>query len=109
VAEHRHRLGSREAVIASIYIGFAVADGRPKVIAVESGLARGFVVLAADAVTGSPWLLVAAPTGHGLKRPLAAPQPLRRQHSLVAAVLHDHRLGRRDDIAVEIAAGLHFR
>jgi hypothetical protein len=26
------------AVIAAIYIGFAVADGRPKVIAVETGV-----------------------------------------------------------------------
>jgi hypothetical protein len=39
-------------VIASIYIGFAVADGRPKVIAVESGVALGFVIVAAVAVTG---------------------------------------------------------
>jgi hypothetical protein len=54
-------------VIASIYIGFAVADGRPKVIAVESGVALGFVIVAAVAVTGSPWLLVAGLTGHGLK------------------------------------------
>ena len=53
--------------IAFIYIGFAVADGRPKVIAVESGVAAGFVVLAAVAITGSPWLLVIALAGHGLK------------------------------------------
>jgi hypothetical protein len=38
-------------VIASVYIGFAVADGRPKVIAVESGVALGFVILAAVAVS----------------------------------------------------------
>ena len=54
-------------VIAAIYIGFAVADGRPKVIAVESGVAFGFVVIAAAAVTGTPWLLVIGLTGHGLK------------------------------------------
>jgi hypothetical protein len=53
--------------IASIYIGFAVADGRPKVIAVESGVALAFVVVAAVAVTGSPWLLVIGLAGHGLK------------------------------------------
>jgi hypothetical protein len=53
--------------IASIYVGFAVADGRPKVIAVESGVTFGFVVVAAAAVTGSPWLLVAGLAGHGLK------------------------------------------
>jgi len=31
------------------------------------------------------------------ERPLAAPPPLRRQHPMVAAVLHDRRLGRRRD------------
>jgi len=54
-------------VIAPIYIGFAVADGRPKVIAVESSVAFAFVVVAAAAITGSPWLLVAGLAGHGLK------------------------------------------
>ncbi len=55
------------AVIASVYVGFAVADGRAKVIAVESSVAFVFVVVAAAAVTGSPWLLVAGLAGHGLK------------------------------------------
>jgi hypothetical protein len=55
------------AVIAFIYIGFAVADGRPRVIAVETGVALAFVVAAAAAVTGSPWLLVAGLAGHGFK------------------------------------------
>jgi hypothetical protein len=54
-------------VIASIYVGFAVGDGRPKVIAVESAVAMGFVIVAAAAITGSPWLLVAGLAGHGLK------------------------------------------
>ena len=54
-------------VIASVYVGFAVADGRPKVIAVESSVTFAFVVVAAAAVTGSPWLLVAGLAGHGLK------------------------------------------
>jgi hypothetical protein len=53
--------------IAFIYVGFAVADGRPKVIAVESSVASAFVIVAAAAVTGSPWLLVAGLAGHGLK------------------------------------------
>src|SRR5690242_16919958 len=44
------------AVIASVYIGFAVADGRPAVIAIESSVAAVFVIVAAAAVTGSPWL-----------------------------------------------------
>ena len=34
-------------LIASVYIGFAVADGRPHVIAVECGVAALFVILAA--------------------------------------------------------------
>jgi hypothetical protein len=53
--------------IAFIYIGFAVADGRPRVIAVESCVTFGFVVVAAAAVTATPWLLVAGMFGHGLK------------------------------------------
>jgi hypothetical protein len=55
------------AVIAAVYIGFAVADGRPKVIAIESSVTFAFAVVAAAAVTGSPWLLVAGLAGHGLK------------------------------------------
>jgi hypothetical protein len=55
------------ALIASIYIGFAVADGRPTVIAVETSVAGAFVVLAAAGVTGSAWLLVLGLAGHGLK------------------------------------------
>ena len=55
------------AVIAAIYIGFAVADGRALVIAAESTVAAAFVVVAAAAVTGSPWLLVVGLAGHGLK------------------------------------------
>jgi hypothetical protein len=55
------------ALIAAVYIGFAVADGRPRIVAVETGVAAAFVVVAAAAVTGSAWLLVAGLTGHGLK------------------------------------------
>jgi hypothetical protein len=54
-------------LIASVYIGFSVADGRWKVIAVESGVAAVFVILAAAAVTGPAWLMVVGLTGHGLK------------------------------------------
>ena len=53
--------------IAAVYIGFAVADGRPKVIAVESAIAAAFVVVAAAGVTGSAWLLVVGYAAHGLK------------------------------------------
>jgi hypothetical protein len=54
-------------VIAPVYIGLAVADGRPAVIAVESTVAGAFVVLAAAGVTGSVWLLVAGLIAHGFK------------------------------------------
>ena len=54
-------------LIAGIYIGFAVADGRPKVIAAESTVASVFVVVAAVAITESEWLIVAGLFGHGLK------------------------------------------
>ena len=54
-------------LIAAVYIGFAVADGRLQVIAVECAVAGLFVVLAATAVTATAWLLVLGYTGHGLK------------------------------------------
>ena len=54
-------------VIASVYIGFSVADGRPRVIAIEVGVATAFVVLATTAITGPASLLVAGLTAHGLK------------------------------------------
>jgi hypothetical protein len=54
-------------LIAAVYIGFAVADGRSTVIAVETVVAAVFVVLATAAVTGPEWLLVAGLAGHGCK------------------------------------------
>jgi hypothetical protein len=54
-------------LIAAVYIGFAVADGRPKVIAVEVTVAGAFVVLAAAGVTGPAWLLAIGYTAHGFK------------------------------------------
>jgi hypothetical protein len=44
------------ALIAAVYIGFAVADGRPKIVATEASVAALFVVIAAAAVTGPAWL-----------------------------------------------------
>lgn len=55
------------AVIAAIYIGFSVADGRWRVIAVESAVATVFLAVAAVGVTGSTWLLVAGLAAHGAK------------------------------------------
>jgi hypothetical protein len=54
-------------LIAAIYIGFAVADGRSHVIAVEVAVAASFVVVAMAAVSLSPWLIVAGYVGHGGK------------------------------------------
>lgn len=55
------------ALIAAVYIGFSVADGRATVIAVECAVAFAFVIIAAVAVTGPAWLIVIGLTGHGLK------------------------------------------
>jgi hypothetical protein len=54
-------------LIAAVYIGFAVADGRAKVIVVEVSVATVFVILAAAGITETAWILVAAFIGHGLK------------------------------------------
>ena len=56
------------ALIASVYIGFGVADGRARVHRrARPGVAGVFVVVAAVGVTGSAWFLVAGLAGHGLK------------------------------------------
>ncbi len=54
-------------LIAAVYIGFALADGRPRVIVFECGIVAVFLVIAAAAVTGPAWILVAGYAGHGLK------------------------------------------
>ena len=54
-------------LIAAVYIGFAVADGRRHVLVAEVAVASVFVVLAAAAVPGSAWLVVAGLAGHGVK------------------------------------------
>ena len=55
------------AFIAAVYLGFAVADGRRRVIAVEVAVLSAFVLIAAVAITGSPWLIVVGLAGHGFK------------------------------------------
>ena len=54
-------------LIAAVYIGFSVADGRGKVIAVECTVAAAFVITGATAITGPAWLIVIGLAGHGLK------------------------------------------
>src|SRR5215467_11524207 len=46
-------------LIAAVYIGFSVADGRWHVVAAETIVAGSFVIIAAMSVNGSAWLLVA--------------------------------------------------
>ena len=55
------------AIIAAVYIGFAVADGRPFVIATEIGVAAAFIVVATVAIKPAPWLVVIGLVGHGVK------------------------------------------
>ncbi len=59
--------GMSLALIATVYIGFAVADGRPRVVSVETAVAAAFVVTGAVAVAASPWVAVAGLLGHGAK------------------------------------------
>lgn len=54
-------------LIAAVYVGFAVADGRPRVLIVEVCVASIFLVLAAAGITESAWILVVGYAGHGLK------------------------------------------
>ena len=55
------------ALIAAVYIGFAVSDGRSRVIAVEVAVVVAFFVAAAAAVSVTPWVLVAIYLAHGAK------------------------------------------
>jgi hypothetical protein len=67
VAHSGDGLRSGVVLIAAVYIGFAVADGRRQVIAVECCVAVTFVVLAAASITGPAWLIVLGYAGHGAK------------------------------------------
>jgi hypothetical protein len=53
--------------LTPIYIGFAVADERWRVVALECSVAMAFVVIAAAGITGSAWRLVVGFAAHGLK------------------------------------------
>jgi hypothetical protein len=97
------------AVIASVYIGFAVADGRWRVIALESSVAMAFVVLTAAGITGPAWLLVLGFAAHGLKdawqQRAQYVSGTRWWPPSCAAVDWVVALA----IAIEIAAGIHFQ
>jgi len=55
------------SVIAFVYVGFAVADGRPRVIVVECAVAMAFVLVATAGITGPAWLLAFGFAAHGVK------------------------------------------
>ena len=55
------------AVIAFVYVGFAVADGRRRVIVVECAVAMAFVLVATAGITGPAWLLAFGFAAHGVK------------------------------------------
>jgi len=56
------------AVIAAVYIGFAVADGRRHVLVVETAVTSVFVLIAAaGAFPGFAWVAAAGLAAHGLK------------------------------------------
>ncbi|MFL5441568.1 MAG: hypothetical protein ACJ79W_20635 [Myxococcales bacterium] len=55
------------AAIAFVYVGFAVADGRVRVIVTECAVAMAFVLVATAGITGSAWLLVFGFAAHGVK------------------------------------------
>ena len=48
-------MSTKSSVIAPVYIGFAVADGCLNRLAVESGVATMLVIIAAAAITGTPF------------------------------------------------------
>jgi hypothetical protein len=54
-------------LIAAVYIGFAVSDGRTKVILVECSVVLAFFIASTAAVTATPWLVVAMYLAHGAK------------------------------------------
>ena len=55
------------AIIAAIYIGLAVSDGRPFVVATEVAVATAFVIVAALAIKSAPWLAAIGIAAHGVK------------------------------------------
>ena len=75
------------AMIAAIYIGFAVADGRRHVIAVECGVAGAVRDPRGRRHHAQPVAARRRILRPRMQRPVATPLPLRRRHPMVAAVL----------------------
>jgi hypothetical protein len=55
------------ALIVAVYVGFAVSDGRPNVIATEILVVTAFFIAAAVSIEVTPWSLVAIYLAHGAK------------------------------------------
>jgi len=53
-------------LVAGVYAGFALLDGRPRILAVEGLAALAFVSLALAGLAWSPWLIPAAYALHGV-------------------------------------------
>ncbi len=54
------------AIVAAIYVGFALNDGRPREVRTEITAAAGFVALALLGLWMTPWALLAGYVGHGV-------------------------------------------
>lgn len=59
-------IGLLLGVIAAIYIGFAISDGRQHVLLLEIGVAGGFILLALLGMWGKPVWLVVGFFAHGI-------------------------------------------
>ena len=54
-------------LIAAVYVGFAVADGRPRVIVAEMAVTTVFCVVGAVSLVTTVWLIPVALAAHGVK------------------------------------------
>jgi Family of unknown function (DUF6010) len=54
------------AIIAAIYVGFAIADGRDGIKWIEISTAVIFIIVALLGLWISPWILIAGYLAHGL-------------------------------------------
>ena len=54
------------AIIAAIYVGFAIADGRSTIKWAEISTAVLFIIMALLGLWVSPWILIAGYLAHGL-------------------------------------------
>ncbi len=52
--------------VGSYYVLFAAMAGATSALMIESAVMAGFVLAAVIGFTGSPWLLVTGPAGHGI-------------------------------------------